>query len=183
MKIQNQALAGVALALRFHPGQIATGDSFGTFDMPDEDAQFLLGTSGWRLFDPARQAQADAVTRQHEAAHEASRVHEATLQAQRVAQIAQETAAAAAATVVVADEKAAKLAYEAAKALELAPPAPEVPSPAASLAAGEPNLEAMDRAALITTAEGYGVGIDRRWSDQRIRETLHAALFDEETKG
>lgn len=182
MKIQNSALAGVTMALRYHPGQTATADAYGTFDVPDEDAEFLLSTSGWRIFDAARQSRIDAVSQQHEAAHEASRVHEVALQTQRREQIAAEEAARAAAVIVQADEKAATAAYKEAKALESAPPPPAVKA-AVDVSRDGPNLDSLDRNGLILVAEEYGVGIDRRWSEQRIRETLDAALYsDEEAK-
>lgn len=184
MKIQNPALAGVTLALRFHPGDTATGDVYGIFDLPQEDADFLLSTSCWRLFDPEQQAKVDAVARQHAAAQEASRSHEAFLQAIRVEQIAAQEAAQAAAVVVKADEKAAVAAYNEAKALEsiIPPSLPPFPVIPAVVAEG-PDLEAMDRDQLIQTAIGYGVEIDRRWGAPKIRETIDAALYGDEPKG
>jgi hypothetical protein len=194
MKIQNPALAGVTFALRFHPGQTVTGDRFGIFDMPDADAKFLIETSGWRAFDADRQVLVEAAAAQHDAAIEASRLQAVKLQDDRVQQIAELEAAAAAVATVKADEKAALAAYEAAKAAELVPPPPVLPAlpelpamPAmppgvAPAAKGDgPDLAALDRAGLIQVADDYGVVIDRRWGDQRIRETLDSALYGAST--
>lgn len=52
MKIQNPAMAGQALTLRFARDDngnpvTATGDAKGVFDLPQKDAEFLVSTPGW----------------------------------------------------------------------------------------------------------------------------------------
>ena len=55
MRIQNQALAGAKLSLRYSRDPkdpsiplFATGDAMGCFDVPEADAELLLATPGWR---------------------------------------------------------------------------------------------------------------------------------------
>lgn len=190
MKIQNRALAGATLALRFHPGQTVKADAWGNFDMPEQDALFLLEIGGgWQPFDAEAHARTLAVVAQHDAAKAASRDREALLQAQRLAQIEAAQLAQQSTTVVKADEKAAQAAHDAAveaaaqPALPELPPAPPAPPAVEAEPAEGPDLDSADKAALVQIAEEYGVEIDRRWSEQRLREVLDAALYGDETKG
>lgn len=54
MKIQNTALAGATLGLRYGRDSdgrpvAVKGDENGVFEMPEKDAEFLLQTEGWRI--------------------------------------------------------------------------------------------------------------------------------------
>jgi hypothetical protein len=169
VKIQNRALAGVALQLRFSPQQV-TGDAQGIFDVPEEDGAFLLGTSGWRVVDPDEQKAIAVQQAMHEQAKIDALKREAELIAEERAR--QEAAKKPPAEVVIADEQAALQAYEQGKqAAEAAQ---------AEKNAIDPDLDRQDKNGLIRIADEYGVQIDRRWSEQRIRETLHKALYGEE---
>jgi hypothetical protein len=50
MRIKNPALAGARLIPRFS-AEAVTGDATGVFDLPEEDATFLLNTPGWAVVD------------------------------------------------------------------------------------------------------------------------------------
>ncbi|GAG46391.1 unnamed protein product, partial [marine sediment metagenome] len=60
MKIQNAALAGLGLSLRYtrDPDSgvsvVVIGDDRGVFDVPDKDGEFLCGTPGWKAVRAAR---------------------------------------------------------------------------------------------------------------------------------
>lgn len=56
-RIQNRALAGCSLAMRYTRDESgiplqAKGDAEGVFELPDKEADMLLSTNGWTLCKP-----------------------------------------------------------------------------------------------------------------------------------
>lgn len=183
MQIQNQALAGVTLRMR--SGKETIGDARGIFEADEEDAEFLLSVDpkNWRLVDGDSVTRQEAVSKQHAAVNDAAVARELELEELAKAQrVAAELALAAPPVDVRADEKAADETLQ--KALD------EQRENQAQIAAGdgkpvptdeaeEVDLDKMDRDGLLLLAAKYEVKVDKRWSDQRLRDELNKELFEE----
>jgi len=153
MKIQNTALCSQALTLRFaRTGEgnhvLVQGDASGVFDMPDKDAEFLLGTPGWM---PCREPGRPQL-----------------MQAAPVAALVAEVPAAA----PVAQSLPPALSMAPAAPVEevAGEPGDE------SLAVG-PDLESLDKAGLMEAALKYGVEVKKGWAEDKMREVLDKALY------
>lgn len=177
MKIQNRALAGVELGLRFSPGQTATGDAHGVFDLPPDDALFLLSTSGWERTTGETPEGDDLIAQRTADAAQASLVRDQELAAE-AAKAAEAAALAASPPIVASADEAAEKAAEA-DAANVTAGVSVLEEP---ISGAGPDLTKLDREGLIKVAAEYGVAIDKRWGDERLRATLEVALYGDDEK-
>lgn len=161
---------------------LITGDARGVFIVPEAFAKRVLGTPGWHEADDepdgaeVEKAQAAKAARDALALREAEEAL-AMKEAARLAEIEAAKVKASQATVVKADEKEAERLAAEGRALELQNAQPQSVVEPDEVG---PDLESLDRDALIACAKKHDVKIDPRWGEKRLREVLDKALYADE---
>jgi len=162
---------------------LVTGDARGVFIVPEAFAKRVLGTPGWHAADDEPDGVEVAKAQLAKQLQDAIALREAEealakKEAERLAQVEAEKVKTSQATVVKADEKEAERLAAEGRALEL-----QNAQPSAAAEPEEeigPDLESMDRDALLACAKKHNVKTDPRWGEKRLREVLDKALYADE---
>lgn len=194
MQIQNKALANVTLRCR--SGENVTGDALGVFEMSDEDADVILGTPGWEIYKAPPAVKPLRVRLQEQADQELE-------EARKAEQRRDEVAAAELEQERLEQERLERerLALAQTQPPSNPPPGlPAMPPPPPTLVGGVPvapgvppavtdlddaeeteeiDLDALNKEQLLDLAAKYGVTVDKRWGEPRLREELGKSILEE----
>jgi hypothetical protein len=157
--IQNKALANTDLTFG---GALVRGDAEGRFEVPDDIAEKLCKTPGWKATDtkPVAEGSVDPVARLRAVTGGAAP--------------APTPAAAPAAAPPVAEPPAATIA-------PTEPPAAPPPAEPEVEGSGDPDLSKMTKVELLSTAAEYGIeltALQRRMTVDELRAHLDSQLYE-----